>query len=248
MSCKRCSKILNSTELSTAICTPCFSKGDDALCIVCQRAFRKKTLVTGICGRCTTKLTDVKSSGTKSGVSCVGCRKAFTERTLKKYGGRCKRCSTGTRSATLPAQTNTRSHRQIIWRRAFGTAGIAMCPLCNLNVIDPFTFEQGHDIAGSRGGTRNPENMLPVCRTCNSSQGTQRFAEFKASLGTSSGQSTSVFAPPAVRQSPTSGQSVSASAPPAVRQSPAPSRSVSMDFSTGTLISMLTAGLSRLRL
>lgn len=144
-------------------------------CPLCRKIFSKKTLISnrGICGRCAIKVEGKEVQK----YPCSVCKKHFTERTLKKYQGKCGKCA-------KPDSLNTRSHRQMIWAREFGHIEKKKCPLCGINDIDPFTFEKGHDVARARGGSDDIKNMRPVCRTCNSSQGTQTVAEFKASMGT----------------------------------------------------------------
>jgi 5-methylcytosine-specific restriction endonuclease McrA len=56
------------------------------------------------------------------------------------------------------------------------------CLLCNFNHIDPFIFEIGHDTSVKHGGQNNIENLMPICRTCNNSQGTLTIKEFKSAM------------------------------------------------------------------
>lgn len=169
---------------------------DKQACPICQKLFTRKTLTanSGICGRCASKFEGKKSQK----YPCSVCRKHFTERTLKKYSGKCGKCAN-------PDAQNTRSHRQMIWVREFGHTETRKCPLCGINDVDPFTFEKGHDIARARGGSTDIRNMRPVCRTCNTSQGTQTVDEFKASIGTDgtggTGGAGGASAPAAARES-----------------------------------------------
>jgi 5-methylcytosine-specific restriction endonuclease McrA len=39
------------------------------------------------------------------------------------------------------------------------------------NIITPFTFEVGHNIPESKGGTINIDNLRPICAKCNRSMG-----------------------------------------------------------------------------
>ena len=39
------------------------------------------------------------------------------------------------------------------------------------NFITPFTFEVGHNIPESKGGTLDINNLNPLCSTCNKSMG-----------------------------------------------------------------------------
>jgi hypothetical protein len=39
------------------------------------------------------------------------------------------------------------------------------------NIITPFTFEAGHNIPESKGGSMTLENLIPICSSCNKSMG-----------------------------------------------------------------------------
>jgi 5-methylcytosine-specific restriction endonuclease McrA len=41
------------------------------------------------------------------------------------------------------------------------------------NIITPFTFETGHNIPESKGGTLDIDNLKPICSNCNRSMGDQ---------------------------------------------------------------------------
>jgi hypothetical protein len=41
------------------------------------------------------------------------------------------------------------------------------------NILTPFTFEVGHNIPESKGGTTNIDNLRPICSKCNKSMGSQ---------------------------------------------------------------------------
>lgn len=41
------------------------------------------------------------------------------------------------------------------------------------NVITPFSWECGHNIPESKGGTLDIDNLRPLCSTCNGSMGDQ---------------------------------------------------------------------------
>ena len=68
-----------------------------------------------------------------------------------------------------------------MWEKYFGPINMK-CPLCNINDISPLTCEIGHDLADSKGGSKTLDNVMPICRTCNSDQSNLTFAEFKRIL------------------------------------------------------------------
>ena len=39
------------------------------------------------------------------------------------------------------------------------------------NIVTPFTFEVGHNIPESKGGTIDLDNLRPICSKCNKSMG-----------------------------------------------------------------------------
>jgi hypothetical protein len=39
--------------------------------------------------------------------------------------------------------------------------------------VTPFTFEVGHNVPRSKGGTDNLDNLRPICSSCNKSMGNQ---------------------------------------------------------------------------
>ena len=54
------------------------------------------------------------------------------------------------------------------------------------NSMTPFTFEVGHNIPESKGGTLNIENLRPICSKCNKSMGNTYTIDEFSSLSTRS--------------------------------------------------------------
>ena len=65
-----------------------------------------------------------------------------------------------------------RALRYAVWNRYVGKRFEAKCHVtwCE-TVITPFTFEVGHDVPESKGGTTTLENLRPICAQCNRSMG-----------------------------------------------------------------------------
>jgi 5-methylcytosine-specific restriction endonuclease McrA len=71
-----------------------------------------------------------------------------------------------------------RKRRGEVWAAHFGTSTKGACYCCkkHLDVFD--TWETGHIIAHSRGGTIAVDNLRPVCGPCNTSMGDENMDEF----------------------------------------------------------------------
>jgi len=59
-----------------------------------------------------------------------------------------------------------------VWTTYIGEKYNGKCSVkwCN-NRITPFTFEAGHNIPYSKGGSTTIDNLLPICSDCNKSMG-----------------------------------------------------------------------------
>jgi 5-methylcytosine-specific restriction endonuclease McrA len=78
-------------------------------------------------------------------------------------------------STRIPKQ-----RRGEVWKSQFGTSTEGSCFCCRkrMDVFD--TWEAGHIIAHSRGGSIDADNLRPVCGSCNKSMGDENMLEFKA--------------------------------------------------------------------
>lgn len=61
--------------------------------------------------------------------------------------------------------------------------GTTMCLCCKRIEISQITFDCGHVIARSDGGTLAIDNLRPICHKCNNSMGTMNMNEFIAQHG-----------------------------------------------------------------
>lgn len=64
------------------------------------------------------------------------------------------------------------SLRQMVWLTYNDEKFRSKCHVvwCK-NTITPFTFEVGHNIPESKGGSTTIDNLLPICSSCNRSMG-----------------------------------------------------------------------------
>jgi hypothetical protein len=76
---------------------------------------------------------------------------------------------------TLGTTTNKRRKlpyglRNNVWTKYNGEVFNAKCyvDFCE-QTVNPFTFEVGHNIPVSKGGTDSITNLRPICRNCNNS-------------------------------------------------------------------------------
>jgi len=79
---------------------------------------------------------------------------------------------------SLVRKTIPQSVRRKLWRIHFGKRFTGECFVCG-NDIDINHFDAGHIIAVSNGGSDKVDNLKPICKSCNSSMGTDNLLEFK---------------------------------------------------------------------
>ena len=69
--------------------------------------------------------------------------------------------------------------RTLVWNKYIGEEnGIGKCNVCATE-IKVSNFDCGHIIAAADGGEDIVKNLVPICRTCNSSMGKQNLNDFK---------------------------------------------------------------------
>lgn len=74
--------------------------------------------------------------------------------------------------ASLSRTSIPKALREQTWLRYNGSKFTAKCNVdwCT-NKITPFTFEVGHNVPVSKGGTTDIDNLRPICPGCNRSMG-----------------------------------------------------------------------------
>ena len=168
----------------------------------CKKEYNTSTLDNhdGVCGRCYNK--SVKETSDNNTVKvhpeatqgvedvlleelapgkgyCKGeeCTKVLAESTLRRNKGWCSKCA---KINGLEVGDN-RTLRRMMWEDTYGFIPMK-CIFCNVEEIDPLSAEIGHDVADSKGGSKTRDNIKPICRTCNMSQGNLTFAEFRKTI------------------------------------------------------------------
>ncbi len=69
--------------------------------------------------------------------------------------------------------------RDKVWKNTFGDALGGKCVCCSA-AIDIAHWECAHILASKEGGLDAEDNLLPTCRGCNRSMGTENLWAFKA--------------------------------------------------------------------
>ena len=74
--------------------------------------------------------------------------------------------------------------REQIWLREYGKLFEGKCktPWCE-NKINAWDFHAGHNIPDSKGGSINPNNLIPICSRCNLSMSDNYTFQEWATLG-----------------------------------------------------------------
>lgn len=69
--------------------------------------------------------------------------------------------------------------KKIVWAKHVGMdKGSTKCFVCKITDIHQMSFHCGHVIPKSKGGENTPENLRPICQSCNSSMGTIHMDSF----------------------------------------------------------------------
>lgn len=65
-----------------------------------------------------------------------------------------------------------------VWTTYIGNKAEAFCTCCNKNKIKMTSFHCGHILAEINGGLIELNNLRPICKSCNSSMGTQNMKDY----------------------------------------------------------------------
>lgn len=68
--------------------------------------------------------------------------------------------------------------KEQIWSSAFGNVMKHVCWCCRDTSISGTSFHAGHIQAEAKGGSIDPDNLRPICQSCNSSMRTQNMIEY----------------------------------------------------------------------
>jgi 5-methylcytosine-specific restriction endonuclease McrA len=69
-------------------------------------------------------------------------------------------------------------HKDDIWEKHNGTCERVKCPVCSRREISSDSFSAGHIFPESMGGLMCLENIIPICKGCNSRMGSNHLYWF----------------------------------------------------------------------
>ena len=82
-----------------------------------------------------------------------------------------------------PKEKIPASVKNTLWSKYFPNVIEGKCKCCQTEVISRNNFDCGHIISEKNGGKIHLDNLKPICRSCNSSMGTQNMTDFIIKYG-----------------------------------------------------------------
>lgn len=73
--------------------------------------------------------------------------------------------------------------KNALWAKYFSDNMNGICQCCKTTPIHSTNFDCGHIISENDGGVVHLDNLRPICRTCNSSMGTQNMDDYIKKYG-----------------------------------------------------------------
>ena len=73
--------------------------------------------------------------------------------------------------------------KHALWAKYFGETMSGICHCCKTTPIHSTNFDCGHILSEKFGGIVHLDNLKPICRTCNSSMGTQNMDDYMEKYG-----------------------------------------------------------------
>ena len=110
---------------------------------------------------------------------CPVCSKTYkTEKGMRNHMDRCRMdINIKPKKKKIPSEM-----RYNVWKTYIGENIDALCFCCRKSRITPFTgystFQAGHIVSENNGGKLEIGNLLPICKKCNSSMGTEHWDDY----------------------------------------------------------------------
>jgi hypothetical protein len=82
-----------------------------------------------------------------------------------------------------PKEKIPASVKNTLWSKYFPNVIEGKCKCCQTEVISRNNFDCGHIISEKNGGKIHLDNLKPICRSCNSSMGTQNMTDYMKKYG-----------------------------------------------------------------
>jgi len=83
------------------------------------------------------------------------------------------------KNVSFKRQKISKSDRKKVWEREYGKDNEkGVCQVCKKNELNTETFECGHIVSHSNGGTSHITNLRPICGPCNKRMGSKNWNEF----------------------------------------------------------------------
>ena len=119
-------------------------------------------------------------ANTKS-YTCSCCNTEFTnKKQCESHEKKCTRMEgiEGSKGIKKISKPLPKAIRYALWNSVFGErVGSGPCSCCEREITQQ-TFEAGHVVAQSRGGSDSISNLRPICGPCNRSMGSTNMDEY----------------------------------------------------------------------
>jgi hypothetical protein len=138
---------------------------------------------TFICDYCKKSYTSY--NGLKLHLKTNGCEKtklSLCEKIIKKIELKNTNSIKNTSNNTIEKYKKSKipyALKRVVWDRWIGEDNAkSNCLCCGLTIISQMNFSCGHIVSEINGGKLVPENLKPICHSCNSSIGTKNMDKF----------------------------------------------------------------------
>ena len=123
--------------------------------------------------------------------NCKFCKTKIRKEDKKSHENGCLKNKNRSKLKETNKKTRRKSIspslRMNVWTCRFGDKNTGKCLCCLNSEITTFTgvnaFQAGHIISYKNGGTDVLDNLLPICKKCNTSMGRQHWSDYVKKKG-----------------------------------------------------------------